>query len=853
MLFRSALSIATTFLVSTAFADKATVVPTSLAPIVEIGFNARGTYPVSTLPKLCVNGHIATATAVKTIELMRTIKSTCNRTDWNWDHIEQSAGVYDFSSGTPSFNYFFGTLCAQGYQQIFLATYNNTLYSSGVFTAIAAGANTTAFSNFGAALANRVKAIPCTNPIIEAFNEPNLVIWTTAPWPPANYSTMLTAFSAAVKSAQPSVSVLSGGVSPGGLVTPFIWAPAQAIAGGTFSNVNGYGLHPYNYNQVTPTLTPNPDQLLLDLQTFWKLTGSTAQPRPIAVTEWGYPYDAFAGSVTQAALNKQGVYIGWGMLNAIVANKTTGSPGVPYFAVYDLVDDGTSYTSDQNSFGLFFNGAASNGNPIAGASAYGIKPSGTAFQSITTAMDGATSYTIDYDLSVSATTISFPKPSGASFAVWTSDTTGNKSYSKRIGTFAQVTCKDLIGNSVTCNYSGGTLSATISTTIGPIIATALNVAPPTPPPPTTHLAPVFTRGRVTNQIQVGAGELQTRYHVQSTDTINGEIQLTLANFYVDNSGLEVAPGGTATVTASLEYPAGVCSPVTFPSGGVIPNGGTITGTVTASVPNGADAWWRVHFSGLAGLIYFSGQDVANGEGLAFGVTVPDQTVDCTPVISGTGVMYPIAAASAQTMKPTVCITGDSIGFGTNDGFTGTTSLLGAIERSIPTVGFVNTSTPSNFATGYIASHTGRNAIINASGCTTLIDQLGSNDILAGGKTAAQTVALKQTIWSYFPGKWIAVPTLEPVANSTDNWMTLVNQTPVPLCPTEVVSFNNLIRAFPAGMNQLLELSNVWSSSVDSCKWTVTPTPPYTTDGLHPSVSGYALVPPSGAINPALFH
>lgn len=459
------------------------VVPTALNPLAQIAWNAQGTYAASTLPKVCVNGHTNTATAAQTVSLLKTgttaLGASCARIDYNWDVLETVANRYDWTLGSPSFASYFGTICAAGIQPIFNATYNNPLYASGVFVAVTAGINANAWGAFGAAQATESQFLSCPSPSVDAFNEANLVIWTTVQWSGSAYAPVLATFLSAVKTALPGMKVISSGPSPGPGTVPTTWIAQVAGAGASLSSLDYWGYHPYAYNTSTPSLTPTPDQLLLDLKAFWLYAASGGVSKPLAITEYGFPWDAFSATVTQAALNQQGVYMGWALLNCIVANVTLGSPGVPIFAPYDLVDDGTSYTAtDQNSFGLFFNGSATNGNPIAGATAFGIKPAGIAVAEVQAAMSGSISanipYVITYDMPTSAPTIAFQNTLGTTFAIWTQNGSGSKSWSKQIGNFSSVSCKDLIGNTVSCPYSSGNLSLTLSTSTGPVIATALN-------------------------------------------------------------------------------------------------------------------------------------------------------------------------------------------------------------------------------------------------------------------------------------------------------------------------------------------------------------------------------------------
>jgi hypothetical protein len=456
------------------------VSPASLSFLSQIAYNANGTYAPSTLPIWCVNSHTSNSTgaipASQNVLLAKTtLGATCLRTDANnWDQVEGSLGVYTWTNSDTYFN----AICAAAIHPIFVATYNNALYSSGIFTAITGGSNITGYSNFNVAAVNRlIGTNGCTNVIAEEFNEPNLTIWTTSTWNGYTYAGMLGTVSASIKTAQPGVKVSSGGVSPGPGTAANAWVSGLVGAGTTFTNVDYYGSHPYNYNIGTPALTPPCDQILLDVNYISVAGGAisqgAAQVRPIAVTEYGVPWDGLGSSVTQAVLNLQGSCIGEAALDSIIG-------GFAIFTPYDLIDDGINYTlTDQNSFGLFFNGTATSGSPITGATAYGIKPAGTAYQEVIACSANTTGYTASFNTTLSVETLTFSNGSGKCFAIWTFDATSTKSYSNTIGTFSSVTCKDLLGNSYTNTYSGGVLSMTIrtytgSTGTGPAICTALN-------------------------------------------------------------------------------------------------------------------------------------------------------------------------------------------------------------------------------------------------------------------------------------------------------------------------------------------------------------------------------------------
>lgn len=438
-------------------------------------YNASGTYSASLLPKWCVNGHTATASAAQNVTLINTVGAKCARIDaTNWDQIELSLGVYTWTASDALWN----AMCGAGIQPIFIATYNNTLYGAAtVFTTISGSTQINGYSNYTVAALNRlVGTNGCVNPIAELFNEPNLTQWTTSTWAGSAYIGVAATVAAAAKAAQSTITVITGGASPGvGTVPPQLWLGGAVGSSPTLTNISGYALHPYNYNEGTPALTPNPaPQLAVDTAAFSQVAASgvgQVTNKPIYITEYGFPLQAFGAApstcVSPSTCQTQGLYMAYAMLTAIPLF-------VPYFVQYDLVDDGTSYSAtDQNTFGLFYNGSASSGNPVTGATPYGIKPQGKAFQSVAACTLNATSFNLSYNTSINVETETFNKSgSNACLAIFTWDPSSTKSYSASIGTFSSVICADVFGNIVTCTYSGGTLSLNVSTSVGPVIVTA---------------------------------------------------------------------------------------------------------------------------------------------------------------------------------------------------------------------------------------------------------------------------------------------------------------------------------------------------------------------------------------------
>ena len=439
-------------------------------------YNANGTYTTSALSQWCVNAHTSTASASENVLLIQSVGATCARVDASdWTNIEPSIeGSYVWTGSDPLWN----AVCAAGITPVFVATYNNALYASGQFEPITLGANATAYDNYNVAVVNRlVGTNGCSSTsYAEIYNEENLTVWTTSIWTGAAYIGIASGAASAIKTAQPGVTVITGGVSPGtGTVPPQLFLGGIVGSSPTLTNISGYGLHPYNYNESTPVLTPLPAiQLELDTGIFSQVGGSgvgRATNKPIYITEYGFPLQAFGSAPTTCSspstCQTQGYYMAYAMLTAVALQ-------VPLFTEYDLIDDGTSYSAtDQNTFGLFYNGSASSGNPVTGATPYGIKPQGTAFQSVTGCTSGTTGFTLSYNPANNVETETFNKSgSNACLAVFTWDASTTKAFSQSIGTFSSVACKDVLGNAYSCTYSAPTLTMSVTEAAGPVIVTA---------------------------------------------------------------------------------------------------------------------------------------------------------------------------------------------------------------------------------------------------------------------------------------------------------------------------------------------------------------------------------------------
>lgn len=344
-------------------------------------------------------------------------------------------------------------------------------------------------------------------------------------------------------------------------------------------------------------------------------------------------------------------------------------------------------------------------------------------------------------------------------------------------------------------------------------------------------------------------QMSRSYHVAQVDL--AVIQLVFPNWY----GAELAPGGAATITASVEYPVGVFTQVKFAgvAQGSIPNGRNLASDLTnVQIPAGAAFFVRSYCTNALGGVttgYLNQTVQALGEAFNVGASgVVDQTMGGTITQVAPGNLYGPIAILGLTTKPSVLIIGDSRSAGQDEsaagGSAGTTEV-GQITRSLfPSIGFINCSNPGERAQLVAATNTLRCGLSQF--VTHVICQLGVNDV-GNSRTAAQALTDIQTIRAACQGRKFYQATILPVSSSTNSWATVAAQTTASY-NAQRVTLNNLIRANPTGFSGYLETADPVESSRDSGLWKA---PAYTVDGVHGSTAGYQLIQNARVIDPAL--
>lgn len=337
------------------------------------------------------------------------------------------------------------------------------------------------------------------------------------------------------------------------------------------------------------------------------------------------------------------------------------------------------------------------------------------------------------------------------------------------------------------------------------------------------------------------------------------IRIAFPNFESRGSG-DTGVGGSAAITASVEFPAGTFTQVLFSasaSGTIANNSVLFSDFLVVSIPSGSTFWVRTFWHSASGTLYNAWQNTFLGEATQLSTTsISDLTMGGTITNSG-AFSYPPIAILAQTRNPSVIIVGDSIDAGAFDvedsssSITGRNGKAGVISRSLGNIPFLNMAISGETASGFISNGGARLLLIQKG--SHVASGHGTNDIFNNGASEATLITSLKSIWATtrFDQK-VYQRTLIPRNNSSDAWATLVNQSQISAPNnTTRIAFNTDLRGGVIAASNLkgfYDVASAIESSLNSGLWTVTPSPPYTSDGIHPNVAGNALVPPSGVIS-----
>jgi lysophospholipase L1-like esterase len=363
---------------------------------------------------------------------------------------------------------------------------------------------------------------------------------------------------------------------------------------------------------------------------------------------------------------------------------------------------------------------------------------------------------------------------------------------------------------------------------------------------------VATRAFVPTGSNAGNKQAMTRTRHQSRVAITS-LKIAIPGWYASGSG-DAALGGTATVTASVEYPAGTFTQIKFSgvASGTVPNGGTLlSDACTVSIPNATDFFIRIFFQSATGILFGNSlqADANNGEAMNYAASgLSDQTMGGTVTAGGSGFCFYPCAIIGTTNKPSIMLAGDSTTQGQGDSWAnGQPSDSGGIARGIgPSFAYINAGVPGAQSTDWGGGAATQRYALLSTYCTHLICGYGINDLVAGGQTGAATLTRLQAVWAYMPGAVYQTTVTPYTPVSSDSYATVGGQT-VGAQNTNRTALNALLRASPSGLTGFFEATDQIESARDSGLWKA---PGYTTDGLHGTATGYAAI--ATAINPLLF-
>ncbi len=193
------------------------------------------------------------------------LHATWVRTDFEWDQIEPSQGVYDWGP----FDQIVSAARARNINVIATVDYTPAWANGGHSDDRYGPTSAPAFGTFAGQVASRYA--PEGVHVYEIWNEPNISFWQPSANPQA-YTAVLCAAYSAIHAADPEAIVLTGGMSPAGTgpttYSPQAWLSAL-YADGAGNCFDGVAMHPYVDDSITA---------VGDLGNNWDLMSAASVP-----------------------------------------------------------------------------------------------------------------------------------------------------------------------------------------------------------------------------------------------------------------------------------------------------------------------------------------------------------------------------------------------------------------------------------------------------------------------------------------------------------------------------------------------------------------------------------------------
>jgi hypothetical protein len=285
---------------------------------------AAGSFYPSYVGRLAVNTYTTNPAA---LDKAKATGITVVRMDLSWGSIEKN-GTYDFSQ----YNTIADALKAKGMSVLWILDYGHSDYGGGAPITDAAR---TGFANFARAAAQNFKGKNVVG--FEIWNEPNVSYFWPNPDPVA-YAKLFNAAASAIRGADPTVKIVSGGTA--GIDVNYSLVMAENLDP---SLIDAFGVHPYN--------KPAPELFAAGYAPLKNVLVSRGITKPIWSTEWGYSsygdFDSakYGNGASTSARDRQAVLVLRRVLTDLAMNT-------PFLNIYGLTDYGTDPVNRENNFGL---------------------------------------------------------------------------------------------------------------------------------------------------------------------------------------------------------------------------------------------------------------------------------------------------------------------------------------------------------------------------------------------------------------------------------------------------------------------------------------------------------------------
>jgi hypothetical protein len=310
-----------------------------------------------------------------------------------------------------------------------------------------------------------------------------------------------------------------------------------------------------------------------------------------------------------------------------------------------------------------------------------------------------------------------------------------------------------------------------------------------------------------------------------------------------------------TMEASIEYPAGTFTPLTFNSGSasvvIAPGALAYADSLPIVVPAGVKFHVRTLITALTGGSTMVGWSVGvpSAVGTTDGQASGNLKTSGVIGVGTSGVVYGPTAIMGILNAPDCrgyVLDGDSIAHGTGDtAGVGPKGGAGYTQRALdPLYPWAALTCPGTNIQNSTSGNDLRyyRKIVNAmnllGGVSHVITEAGIND-LSLGRSVANIEADYSAVYSLFPDSLIYPLTMGPYTSSTDGWTTTASQTPnTGGNQSQKPALNASVRSGRGRCAGYIEAGNLYSSGPDSGIW-IAKSPAWTGDGLHPNTAGHA--------------